>query len=130
MTNADAGRAKIFDSHFHFEQVLGYAMGRPGVSNDVGYRGVFTRSGFDEVFSDLEARREKGASMEELVDAAPDELLQTVGYFGDGAGAAEAYARLSEGLDETVVRVVTARRGVEPAVKVMEAFTPAAVRGR
>jgi alkanesulfonate monooxygenase SsuD/methylene tetrahydromethanopterin reductase-like flavin-dependent oxidoreductase (luciferase family) len=110
------------------EQVLGYAMGRPGVSNDVGYRGVFTRAGFDDILTELEERRDRGTPMAELVDAAPDELYRAVGYFGDGTGAAEAYARLAVGLDETMVRVITARRSTEAAVRVMEAFAPAAVR--
>jgi alkanesulfonate monooxygenase SsuD/methylene tetrahydromethanopterin reductase-like flavin-dependent oxidoreductase (luciferase family) len=106
---------------------LGYALGRPGVPNTVGYRGQFAAMGFDDVLTDLEARRDAGASMTELVDAAPDELLLANGYFGDAAGAAAAYARASEGLDETVVRVITARPGPEAVVATLEALTPAKI---
>jgi alkanesulfonate monooxygenase SsuD/methylene tetrahydromethanopterin reductase-like flavin-dependent oxidoreductase (luciferase family) len=105
-------------------QVLGYALGRPGVPNTVGYRGHFGRMGFDEVLTELEARREGGAALAELVDAAPDELLASVGYWGPAAGAPEAFARLADGLDEAVVRVVTARPGLAPVVEAMEALTP------
>ena len=62
------------------------------------------------------------------MDAAPDELLQAVGYYGPAAGAPEAFARLSAGLDETIVRVITARPGPEPVVAAMTALTPAAIR--
>jgi alkanesulfonate monooxygenase SsuD/methylene tetrahydromethanopterin reductase-like flavin-dependent oxidoreductase (luciferase family) len=105
-------------------QVLGYALGRPGVANTIGYRGHFGRMGFDGVLTELEARRETGARLPELVDAAPDELLASVGYWGPATGAPSAFARLAEGLDEAVVRVVSARPGLAPVVEAMEALTP------
>ena len=43
-------------------QVLGYAMGPPGVPQDAGYRGLFAQMGFDEELSELEERRDKGAA--------------------------------------------------------------------
>lgn len=108
-------------------QVLGYAMGRPNTPV-AGYRGLFAQMGFDEVLIELEARRDKGDDMDALVAAAPDELLNAVGYYGPAEGAAKAYARLTPGLDETVVRVVTARRGPEPVIEAMSALTPAKIR--
>lgn len=108
-------------------QALSYAMGRPGTPNTVGYRGMFGQMGFDEVLSELEAKRDAGTPMAELIDVAPDELLLAVGYYGPAAGAPEAFARLSVGLDETVVRVVTARPGLEPVLEAMEALTPARI---
>jgi len=39
-----------------------------------------------------------------------------------------AFARLSAGLDEAVVRIVTARPGLEPVVQAMAALTPALIR--
>ncbi len=63
-----------------------------------------------------------------LVAAAPDELLQSVGYYGPAAQAPQAYARLTEGLDETVVRVVTARPGIEPVLDALRALTPDRIR--
>jgi alkanesulfonate monooxygenase SsuD/methylene tetrahydromethanopterin reductase-like flavin-dependent oxidoreductase (luciferase family) len=109
-------------------QVLGYAMARPGAPLTAGYRGLFAEMGFGDVVSELEERHELGEQMDILVAAAPDELLSAVGYFGPAEGAAAAYARLSQGLDETIVRVITARPGLEAAVAAMEALTPARIR--
>jgi alkanesulfonate monooxygenase SsuD/methylene tetrahydromethanopterin reductase-like flavin-dependent oxidoreductase (luciferase family) len=109
-------------------QVLGYAMGRPGTPNTAGYRGLFAEMGFDEVLSDLERRKQAGATMDELLAATPDAMIEAVGYFGPAAGAPQAYARLTQGLDETMVRVVTARRGLESVVEAMEALTPKLIR--
>lgn len=105
-------------------QVLSYAMGRPGTPNTAGYRGMFGQMGFDQVLRELEARRDGGAAMAELVDAAPDELLTAVGYYGPAEDAPAAYARLSAGLDETVVRVITARPGIEPVLETIDALRP------
>ena len=109
-------------------QVLGYAMASPGTPLHTGYRGLFAEMGFSQVISELEQRQIAGESMGALVAAAPDELLTSVGYFGPAEGAAEAYARLSKGLDETVVRILTARPGLEPVVAAMEALTPDRIR--
>jgi alkanesulfonate monooxygenase SsuD/methylene tetrahydromethanopterin reductase-like flavin-dependent oxidoreductase (luciferase family) len=92
-------------------QVLSYAMGRPGTPQGAGYRGLFAQMGFDAELSELEHRRDRGAAMPELVAAASDEMLQAVGYYGPAAPAPAAFARLSAGLDEAIVRIVTARRG-------------------
>jgi alkanesulfonate monooxygenase SsuD/methylene tetrahydromethanopterin reductase-like flavin-dependent oxidoreductase (luciferase family) len=110
-------------------QVLGYAMAMPGTPLNSGYRGMFNEMGFGEVLSELEQRQARGETMDALIAAAPDDLLTSVGYFGPAAGAPAAYARLSRGLDETVVRIVTARPGqLQPVVAAMEALTPARIR--
>jgi alkanesulfonate monooxygenase SsuD/methylene tetrahydromethanopterin reductase-like flavin-dependent oxidoreductase (luciferase family) len=109
-------------------QVLGYAMGPPGIPPGAGYRGLFAQMGFDAQLSELERRRDRGTSMADLVDAAPDEMLQAVGYYGPAGPAPAAFARLSAGLDEAVVRIVTARPGPEPVVQAMAALTPALIR--
>jgi alkanesulfonate monooxygenase SsuD/methylene tetrahydromethanopterin reductase-like flavin-dependent oxidoreductase (luciferase family) len=109
-------------------QVLGYAMGQPGVPNTAGYRGLFGQMGFDAELSELEARRERGEALADLVAHVPDEMLQAVGYYGPAAGAPAVFARLSEGLDETIVRIVTARPGPEPVSEAMAALTPAIIR--
>jgi alkanesulfonate monooxygenase SsuD/methylene tetrahydromethanopterin reductase-like flavin-dependent oxidoreductase (luciferase family) len=90
---------------------LMYAMARPGVPKDRGYRAHFARMGFDEVLSDLEARRDAGTPLADLVDAVPRDLLLKVGYFGPPGGAAEALKRLSAGLDEAMVRLISVRPG-------------------
>jgi hypothetical protein len=103
-------------------------MAGPGVPKTVGYRGMFGQMGFDAVLTELEVRRDRGTPLSELVGAAPDDLLHAVGYYGQAAGAPAAYARLSAGLDETVVRIITARPGAGPVLEAMSALTPAAIR--
>jgi hypothetical protein len=55
-------------------------------------------------------------------------MLRAVGYFGPAAAAPAAFARLSAGLDETIVRIITARPGPRPVVEAMAALTPSAIR--
>jgi alkanesulfonate monooxygenase SsuD/methylene tetrahydromethanopterin reductase-like flavin-dependent oxidoreductase (luciferase family) len=110
------------------QQVLGYALSQPGIPQAAGYRGLFARMGFDEVLGELEARRDRGASLPELVDAVPEQMLQAVGYYGPAAAAPAAFARLSTGLDEAIVRVITARPGLEPVIQAMAALTPSLIR--
>ena len=86
--------------------LMGYALAPPGANKALGYRGHFARMGFDEALTELEDRRDRGASEEELIDAFPVELAKLVGYFGPASGAAAAFRRLAEGLDTAIVRVV------------------------
>ena len=109
-------------------QVLGYAMGRAGTPQGAGYRGLFAQMGFDAELTELEQRRDQGAKMPELVDAAPEEMFTAVGYYGPAGPAPAAFARLSHGLDETIVRIITARPGLEPVEQAMAALTPALIR--
>ena len=111
-------------------QVLGYAMGQPGVPQGAGYRGLFAQMGFDAELTELEDRRDRGAAMPELVAAAPDEMLQAVGYYGPAGPAPAAFARLSAGLEEAIVRIVTARPGLEPVAAAMAALTPSLISRR
>jgi alkanesulfonate monooxygenase SsuD/methylene tetrahydromethanopterin reductase-like flavin-dependent oxidoreductase (luciferase family) len=104
--------------------IMGYAMARPGASKEQGYRAHFGRLGFDAALTELEERRDRGASEDELIDAFPRELLLSVGYFGKAAGAASAFRRLAEGLDTALVRVVPARPGKEAVMQVIEACRP------
>jgi alkanesulfonate monooxygenase SsuD/methylene tetrahydromethanopterin reductase-like flavin-dependent oxidoreductase (luciferase family) len=109
-------------------QVLGYAMARPGMPKDAGYRALFAEMGFDAELTELEERRDRGVELAELVASAPEEMLQAVGYYGPAGPAPAAFARLSAGLDETIVRVITARAGLEPVLAAMTALTPALIR--
>jgi alkanesulfonate monooxygenase SsuD/methylene tetrahydromethanopterin reductase-like flavin-dependent oxidoreductase (luciferase family) len=109
-------------------QVLDYAMGRPGVPESAGYRGLFTQMGFGAELSELEQRRDAGVATPELAAAASDEMLRAVGYYGPAGPAPAAFARLSEGLDEAMVRIITARPGLEPVVQAMTALTPSLIR--
>jgi alkanesulfonate monooxygenase SsuD/methylene tetrahydromethanopterin reductase-like flavin-dependent oxidoreductase (luciferase family) len=110
-------------------QVLGYALGRPGIPQDAGYRGLFAAMGFAGKLAELEQRRDRGAAMPELVAAAPHEMLRAVGYYGPAGPAPAAVACLSAGLDEAVVRIITARPGLEPVVAAMTALTPSLISG-
>jgi alkanesulfonate monooxygenase SsuD/methylene tetrahydromethanopterin reductase-like flavin-dependent oxidoreductase (luciferase family) len=105
--------------------VLGYAMARPGQPKDQGYRAHFGRMGFEAILTQLEARRDAGTPVADLVDALPKELLSRVGYFGRASGAAEAFKRLSHGLDEAMVRLITVRSGdLEACLTTVRALQP------
>lgn len=109
--------------------MLGYAMARHGQPKDRGYRAHFGRMGFEDVLSDLESRRDAGASVAELADQVPPELLLKVGYFGKAAGAAAAMRRLSTGLDEAMVRLIIVRRGdLDACVEAIRACAPSGWR--
>ncbi|MEK6225635.1 MAG: LLM class flavin-dependent oxidoreductase [Chloroflexota bacterium] len=92
------------------KMVMTYALAQPGTDKTKGYRGHFTRMGFDEPLTDLETRRESGASEDQLARIFPDELLRRVGYWGKPGGARDAFLRLAQGLDIAVVRLVPGRR--------------------
>lgn len=108
--------------------VLGYALARPGAAKEQGYRAHFARMGFDDALNDLEARRDAGASEDDLAEAFPGDLLRLVGYYGPATGAASAFRRLAEGLDLALVRVVPARPGPEAVRAVIRACAPGRVR--
>ena len=86
-------------------------MARPGQPKVQGYRAHFARMGFDDILNKVEARRDAGAELADLVDELPPELLLGVGYFGRAAGAAAALQRLARGLDEGMVRLITVQPG-------------------
>ena len=100
---------------------MGYALARPGASKEHGYRGHFTRMGFDEPLSAIEEMRDSGAASDQLVEAFPVDVLKQVGYFGRPEGAAGAFRELARGLDRAVVRIIPASSGLAPAIRTMEA---------
>jgi alkanesulfonate monooxygenase SsuD/methylene tetrahydromethanopterin reductase-like flavin-dependent oxidoreductase (luciferase family) len=107
------------------KMVMTYALARPGADKTKGYRAHFARMGFDRTLTDLESRRSKGASEDELAQAFPVTLLRRIGYWGRPEGAREAFLRLAEGLDIAIVRLVPARRNDLAAVRVaMRACAP------
>jgi len=111
-------------------QVLTYGLSRPGVDRALSYRGHFGRMGFDDLFIDLEQRRDRGTPFLELIDLVPDEFLNLVGYFGTSEGAPARFAELSIGLDEAIVRIITARKGIQPIIDAMDALTPEKIRAQ
>ncbi len=107
--------------------VMGYALAR-GDDKGRGSRAHFARMGFDAALTDLEDRRDRGVSADELADAFPDDLLHLVGYYGTAAGAAAAFKRVAGSLDTAIVRVVPARPGPAAVRAVMNACAPDNVR--
>jgi len=104
--------------------LLRYGMARPGGSKDQGYRGHFGRMGFDDVLTRLESMRDAGASMSQLIDELPVELMQTVGYFGPPDGAPEAFRRLARGLDSALLRMITTAPGPDKVALALESVKP------
>jgi alkanesulfonate monooxygenase SsuD/methylene tetrahydromethanopterin reductase-like flavin-dependent oxidoreductase (luciferase family) len=105
--------------------VLRYAMARPGQPKTLGYRAHFGRMGFHDILLELEARRDAGADIPDLVDSVPAELLRKVGYFGPAAGAGAELERLAQGLDEAMVRIITVRPGdVDACLNTVRACAP------
>jgi 5,10-methylenetetrahydromethanopterin reductase len=103
---------------------MGYALGRHSSNPQAGYRAHFGRMGYDADLRKIEEARDRGAPEDELIDAFPDGLLKSVGYYGKPAGAAAAFRRLAEGLDIAIVRVVAARPGLDSVRSVMQACAP------
>ena len=106
------------------QQILSYALlVRP--SGARGYRAHFERMGFAAELTELEARKAKGASDDELVRVMPDRVVESLGYHGAGSGGPQKFAELASGLDVAVVRVLTPRPGdVGPVRAAMKTFAP------
>ena len=103
---------------------FGYALSRPNQSVPGSYRIHMTRMGLDSDLTRLEALRAKGVNDQELADACPDAVLDRLGAYGRPARALAALQRLSEGLDLTIIRVVSARPGIASARAVVTACAP------
>ena len=106
---------------------MGYALGATVPSTrerGLGYRAHFERMGFTEELAGLDEMRMNNATRDEVAEAFSPDLLSTVGYYGKADGAAEAFGKLSQGLDTAIVRVVAARPGVDSILAVMRACAP------
>lgn len=103
--------------------LMGYALGPLGAP-PMGYRAHFERMGYGADLAHVDELRRCNAPQEEVIDAFPEALLRSVGYYGPAAGAAAAFRRLAEGLDVAIVRVVAARPGIEAARAVLRACAP------
>ena len=110
---------------------MGYALGASVPTErerQLGYRAHFERMGFTDELAHLDEMRKNGADRDQVADAFPAEILQSVANVGKADAAAAAFARLAEGLDTAIVRVVAARRGVDSTLAVMEACKPENIR--
>jgi alkanesulfonate monooxygenase SsuD/methylene tetrahydromethanopterin reductase-like flavin-dependent oxidoreductase (luciferase family) len=119
--DADLARRRLALATMHY--ALGAAV-PTARERQFGYRAHFERMGFTDQLATLDDMRRRGASPEEVADAFPLELLQTVAYCGPAAGAASAFKRLAAGLDTAIVRVVAARPGLDSVRAVMQACRP------
>jgi alkanesulfonate monooxygenase SsuD/methylene tetrahydromethanopterin reductase-like flavin-dependent oxidoreductase (luciferase family) len=99
------------------KMVLGYAMNRPGDDPTMGYRGHFSRMGFDEVLRELEDLRARGADDDSIAERLPNEILARVGWWGRPEDAASGFEALTAGLDVAVVRVVAAKKNDAECVR-------------
>ena len=110
------------------KSTMGYALGQTVPTQrerELGYRAHFERMGFGEELADLDQMRREGATIDEVANAFPAEVLQKVGYYGKAEGAAEAFYKLAKGLDTALVSVVSAKPGLESVVAAMRACQPA-----
>ncbi|MBM3943238.1 MAG: LLM class flavin-dependent oxidoreductase [SAR202 cluster bacterium] len=89
-----------------------------------GYRAHFERMGHAEELLALDQMRKEGAPSAKVVEGFSADLLKSVGYYGPAEGAAAAFKNLSQGLDTAVVRVVSARKGIDSVLAVMRACRP------
>ena len=73
------------------------------------------------VNSDLEGM----PSFDEIAEAFPETILKSVGYYGNANDAAKEVAKLSKGLDNLIVRIVSSQPGnKDSALDVMKACDP------
>jgi alkanesulfonate monooxygenase SsuD/methylene tetrahydromethanopterin reductase-like flavin-dependent oxidoreductase (luciferase family) len=124
--DADSARQVLAQS------ALGYALDRTGNRGSaprVAYRAQFERMGFEDTLQALEERRAKGASIQELADDLPPEMVRQLGYYGPVAGAAKALAGLVQGLDVAIVRVIAVRPGLDQTLETLEACRPQPATG-
>ena len=115
------------------QSLLRYGLSQPGAARDRSFRGHFGRMGFDDSLRRLEEQRDHGASMSDLIDALPVDVMSAVGYFGRPEGAPDAFARLARGLDTAVLRMITTAPGPDKVAlalqSVQPAFAPELARG-
>jgi alkanesulfonate monooxygenase SsuD/methylene tetrahydromethanopterin reductase-like flavin-dependent oxidoreductase (luciferase family) len=110
---------------------MGYALGQwvpTARERQLGYRAHFERMGYTAALAELDQMRQQGATLDEVADAFPPELLQRVGYYGPPEGAAVAFRRLAEGLDVAIVRVVASRPGIASVRAALHACRPELVQ--
>jgi hypothetical protein len=106
---------------------MGYALGQwvpTERERQLGYRAHFERMGYTAALAELDQMRQQGATVDEVADAFPPELLKRVGYYGAPEGAAAVFRRLAEGLDVAIVRVGAARPGTAAVLAVLRACRP------
>lgn len=106
------------------KQILAYAS-VPRPSGATGYRAHFERMGFTAELAELDARRNAGATDDELARDMPERLVSSVGYYGNGRDGPQRFTSLAVGLDVAIVRALNPRPGdAGPVLRAMEVFAP------
>jgi alkanesulfonate monooxygenase SsuD/methylene tetrahydromethanopterin reductase-like flavin-dependent oxidoreductase (luciferase family) len=103
---------------------IGYALPRPGHAWVGPYRQAMARMGLEEDLKMLDGMRDRGADDDELAEAFPADALRRLGAWGRPAEAVAGFAGLAQNLDIILVRVVTARPGLEAARAIIRACAP------
>lgn len=106
------------------EAVSHYAIADPGESKTTSYRGQFARMGFDDVLTELEARRDMGESVKRICASIPTEMLDEVGCYGTPEDIAPKFARFARGVDIPIIRVVVPRPGLASVRSVVRSCRP------
>ncbi len=120
--DVDAARRALAKS------ALGYGLSRPGHPGGGPYRQAMARMGIGEELTMLDGMRDRGASDEELAAAFPADALRLLGAWGRPDEALTGFKALAQNLDIILVRIVTARPGLEAARGVIQACAPARSR--
>ena len=124
----DEDRARIALAKATMHYALGASVPSPR-ERSFGYRAHFERMGFRTELAELDNMRIQGATEDQLAEAFPVNILRSVAYFGKSDQAASEFARLSTGLDNAIVRIVSSTPGqIEGTVNVLNACAPNFVR--
>ena len=90
-----------------------------------GYRAHFERMGFMDELLELDKMRKDGATNDDIAKVFPENILKAVGYYGKPDNAAKELAKLSKGLDNAIIRIVSSTPGsFNSALNVLKACSP------
>jgi|TARA_B110000263_G_scaffold247102_1_gene259288 alkanesulfonate monooxygenase SsuD/methylene tetrahydromethanopterin reductase-like flavin-dependent oxidoreductase (luciferase family) len=120
----DEAKARIGLAKATMHYALGSNIPNPS-QRKYGYRAHFERMGFSQELLELDNMRKNGATNDEIAIAFPENILNSVGYYGKHNNAAKEFARLSKGLDKPIVRIVSATPGdMNSALNTIKACAP------
>jgi alkanesulfonate monooxygenase SsuD/methylene tetrahydromethanopterin reductase-like flavin-dependent oxidoreductase (luciferase family) len=104
--------------------LLPYVAGWGSGQRPRAFRAGFEQMGFAAEVAEIDRLSDSGAEREEIIEAFPDRMLRSLGYFGPAAGAAAAVRQQVAGANTAVVRVVPARPGADAILAVLQACQP------
>jgi hypothetical protein len=80
--------------------------------------------GFGPELKEIDRLRKEGFSRSQIIEAFPERMLRGLGYFGPAGGAADAVQRHVGATDIAVVRIVSARPGVDSFLAIVDSCQP------